>query len=141
MPRLRRGRERFGPGRRPHHRPGARRVLTRHTAWGDNMGWSFTGFRGSNNTKTSGAVLTQAPSGTMAVGAVAVCVCVSDNISAGGGQTNDHVVADFVGNRWKKVFEQSNADVAAAGLTLSVWASRLATQLTSSDNVVFGVRQ
>ena len=103
------------------------------------MSWSFTAHRGSANNKVSGATLAVSPSGTIVAGAVLIAVCVSDNIATGGGQTSNHVVTDFLGNSWKKIREQSNADVAAAGITLSVWICQLDTQILTTDSVVFGM--
>ncbi len=103
------------------------------------MAWSFTAHRGGANSKTSGAVLAVAPTGTIPVGAILVAVAVSDNIATGGGQTQTHVVADFKGNYWRKVREQSNAAAGGAGITCSVWACRVTAQLTTSDIVVLGL--
>lgn len=104
------------------------------------MSWSFVGHRGSSNNKNAGAVLAHAPTGTLSAGNIAVAVAVSDNVSTGGGQTQDHVVADFKGNSWQKIIEQSNAAAAGAGLTLSVWICRLTVPLLTTDSVVFGIR-
>lgn len=103
------------------------------------MAWSFTAHRGSANSKTSGAVLSVAPTGTIAAGAIAVAVGVSDNIVTGGGASSSHVVTDFRGNLWTKVVERSNAAAAGGGITASIWASQLTTQLTTSDSIVFGL--
>ncbi len=103
------------------------------------MAWSFTAHRGSASSKTSGAVLSISPTGTVAAGAILVAVCVSDNIATGGGVTQTHVVADFKGNPWQKVREQSNAAPAASGITLSVWACQVTAPLTASDLIVLGL--
>lgn len=103
------------------------------------MAWSFTGFRGSNNNKAAGTVLVMSPNQIIPAGAVVVAVAISDNTATGGGQTNNHLVADFKGNVWTKIREQSNAAVAAVGVTASVWVSRLDVQLLTTDSIVLGL--
>lgn len=103
------------------------------------MAWSFAGHRGSNSNKTTGAVLAVSPSANLPAGAVVVAVAVSDNLATGGGQTDTHVVADFKGNTWTKVREQSNAAAAASGITLSVWVSQLTAAINTTDSIVLGL--
>lgn len=99
------------------------------------MVWSFGGFRGSNNNKTSSAVIAVSPSQTIPIGAIVRAVCTSDNTATGGGVTNNHIVCDNQGNIWTKIREQSNAAAAAAGITHSEWVSQLTTALTTADSV------
>lgn len=103
------------------------------------MAWSFTSFLGSANNKASGTTLAISPNATVPVGAVLVAVCASDNIAVGGGQTKNHVVADFQGNVWQKIREQSNTAASAAGITGSVWATQITSQLLTSDSIVLGI--
>lgn len=102
------------------------------------MGWSYSGHRGSANNKASGAVLSVSPNQQIPVGAVVVAVCLSDNL-VNASATNNHVVADFLGNRWTKIGERTNAAAAGAGITLSLWITRLTADLTTTDVVVLGL--
>lgn len=104
------------------------------------MPWSFIAFRGSNNNKSSGAVLSVSPNANIPAGAIVRAVVTTDNISTGGGVTADHVVADFKGNLWTKIAERSNAAAAGAGITASEWISQLAFPLNTTDSVVLGLR-
>lgn len=99
------------------------------------MAWSFSGHRGSANNKTSGPVITVAPNQTVPVNAVLVAVCVTDNINTAGGVSATHIVADFKGNVWTKIIEFTNAAAAGAGITASVWVSKITTALTTSDTI------
>lgn len=104
------------------------------------MAWSFSGHRGSANSKTSGAVLSVAPTGAIAANSILVAVCASDNIVTAGGQSTSHLVADPLANGWRRVREHTNAAVAAAGITGSVWATQISSALATSDIVVQGIR-
>lgn len=99
------------------------------------MAWSFTAFRGSANNKTSGALLAVSPNAIVPVGAVLVAVCLSDNVVTNGAQTNTHAIADAKANPWRKVREHTNAAAAGAGITVSVWACQITTQLLTTDNI------
>lgn len=103
------------------------------------MAWSFSGHRGSANNKTSGPVLTVSPNQNVPVGAVLVAVAVSDNINTAGGASNTHLVGDFRANVWTKVLEFTNAAAAGAGITLSVWVSKLTAQIATSDTVILSL--
>lgn len=103
------------------------------------MAWAFVAHRGSASNKVSGAVLTVNPTATLAVGAVVVAVCVADNIATVGGVSQTHVVADFKGNLWRKVREHTNAGVAGAAITVSVWATQITTALLTTDQIVLGL--
>lgn len=104
------------------------------------MTWSFTAHRGNANNKVSGAVLTVNPSAQVDAGAILVAVCASDNVATAGGESKTHIVADFLGNPWQKVIEWTNAAAAAAGITGSVWLTRVRRAITTADPVVFGLR-
>lgn len=103
------------------------------------MAWGFQGFRGSNNNKTSGPVLALSPTAQIPAGAVLLAIAVSDNIT-NASATEDHVVADFKGNRWEKIGERTNAAAAGAGITLSLWVCRITNALQTTDSVVLGLR-
>lgn len=95
------------------------------------MAWSFAGGRGSNNNKTSGAVLSVSPSANIGAGAVLLAVCISDNLQ-NASATKDHAVTDFDGNTWVKIAEISNAAPAGGGITLSLWLCHVTTAISST---------
>lgn len=101
------------------------------------MAWAFTGFRGSANNKVSGALLAVSPNTNVPVGAVLVAVCASDNVVTNGAQTNTHALADAKGNKWQKIREHTNSAAAGAGITLSVWACQITTQINTTDSLGF----
>jgi hypothetical protein len=104
------------------------------------MSWSYAGHRGSGNSKVSGNVLAVTPNQTVPAGAILVSVALADNIATTNGHSQTHILADFPGNPWAKVVEWTNADAAGAGITASVWVTKLRRALTTADPVVFGMR-
>ena len=71
-------------------------------------------------------------------GNVAVVTCAGDNVGTLDGNTNDHgPVTDSGGNNYTKAYEFTEAGTgAAAGATVSVHFSKLATQLTSGSSTI-----
>jgi hypothetical protein len=108
-------------------------LLLAQPAW---AGWTHVSARGNANEKTSDTSVSLTPTATVAAGAVAVVSCNTDNSTTTAGATTDHTVSDSQSNTWTRLVEWTRTSSSAAdGVTASLWASQLTTQLTTSDSV------
>lgn len=99
------------------------------------MAWGAFNARGVAQNKTAAALLSVSPTQAVSANAVLTAVCVSDNISTGGGATSDHTLFDSRRNYWHRAFERSNAAAAAGGVTASVWVCWVSNALATTDVV------
>lgn len=99
-------------------------------AWGGG-----TGIGGANN-KTAGTAVAMNPTAAVAVGAILVVQCVSDNSGTASALTTNHAVTDNVGNVYTRLKEQTfSAGVAADGVTTSAWVTRVTAALATTDTI------
>lgn len=93
--------------------------------------------RGTGVSSTSGTSLTLTPSATVVVGDYLFLVIAGDNINNVDGDNSEiSSVTDTQGNTWTKVAERTNGGGgAASGTTVSMWMTKVTTQLTTSDTV------
>lgn len=104
---------------------------------GISYAWASVGARGTGNEATSDtSISVTIATANVLVNNVLVAACVTDNVSTGGGNTNDHAYSDSGGNTWTKLYERSNTDAAAAALTLSIAYTKVTAGLTSGSSTV-----
>jgi len=98
------------------------------------MAWTFIESNGNFVDKTSGSDHTLSLDATIAVGEIAIAVCVSDNRATASGESNDHTsITDVKSNTWVKIKEWTKAAGSAGdGVTSSLWYSVITTELLGS---------
>jgi hypothetical protein len=100
------------------------------------LGWTFTAARGSAGDRTSDTTIAMNPSANLVVGVIVIVVCASDNAASADGETTEHTVTDSQSNKWHKLREHCSAGGAgAAGVTGSVWACKVTTQIGTGDTI------
>jgi len=103
------------------------------------VAWSSVNTLGSANDKTAGTSVVMTVSATAEAGnVVAVVVACNNNSTVDGDNGEVLSISDSAGgNTWEKAGEFTNGQgTAAAGATVSVWYSVLATQLTASTHTI-----
>ena len=101
------------------------------------MAFSAITGRGQTTLATASSDIAITPTGTIAVGQIAIAQFFSQSISATDGATTDHQsVADTQGNTWTKVAEYSQSDASATdGSTISVFYTLVTSQLTTGSTI------
>ena len=99
------------------------------------MAFTFIAHRGTANNKAAGTTITVAPTATLAVDAVIVVRCTSDNGTATTGETTSHSVSDSAGNTWTKIREWTIGTATDDGVTCSLWVSKLSVAIPTSGTV------
>lgn len=100
------------------------------------MSWASVAGRGGANTKTAGTQVSGSPSGNIVVGAVCFVGCITNNFGTSDGNTSEHSITDTDGNVWTKLHEYTNAEgAAAAGVTVSVFATKVTAQIDTTDSI------
>ncbi|MGH9862543.1 MAG: hypothetical protein ACRD35_03890 [Candidatus Acidiferrales bacterium] len=109
-------------------------LLAAQPAW---AAWTFVSARGTAQEKTSDGSLSVSPLATIAAGSILIVWAATDNPTNGTSCTDGtfHSVSDSAGNTYTLLRERTQGTTAAAGVTTSLWASKLATQLTTSSTV------
>ncbi len=100
--------------------------------------WTYVANRGTATEKTSDTSISVNPSATLDVGDIIFVFCVADNVSAGP-DTNHHTVSDSQSNPWTKIGETSPNLGPGSGVTVSLWVSKLTTQLATTDTITLTV--
>ncbi len=97
--------------------------------------------RGSTVRTTSGTTIAVTPTANVTVGKIAFLGCVTDNTAtANGASANHDSVADTDGHTWAEVFEETDSDTAAAdGSTISLWWTKVTTQIDTTDAVTLTI--
>ena len=101
------------------------------------MAWAWQAHRGSANNKTSSTSIGVSPSAVIQVNDLLLVRVASDNLATVDGESNDHTsVTDNKGNSYTKLREHTKASGgAAAGVTVSMFMSKITTQLEVADTV------
>lgn len=99
--------------------------------------FAYLGHRGSNATKTLSNTIGVKPNATISQTNLLIVRAVTDNTSTTSGQTGEHVsVTDTTGNQYVKLGEVTrSAGSAGNGVTVSLWASRPFSSLTTASTV------
>jgi len=99
--------------------------------------------RGKATESSSDNSISVSPSANLTVGKLIIVNCVTDNdsVAVSDGPSSRHsTVADSKSNSWGKLAEYTDSDGAAAdGVTISTWASKITTQITTSDSITLTV--
>ena len=101
------------------------------------MTWAHQGNRGTVAAKAASTTTVVSVTATVAVGRVLVVHVATDNLGNTAGATS-HIssVADSQGNSYSKVSEYTQTGGSSAdGVTVAIYVSKIATQLTTSDTV------
>lgn len=96
--------------------------------------WTLTAHRGKAKSEASGATVSVAPTGNLAEGSIAVALFVGDNLATGGvGVTHHAVISDNSGsgNRWIKLGEIANSDVAGAAVLIAAFYCKVISLTTA----------
>ncbi len=100
------------------------------------MAFSGITTRGSAVSNSSGTTLAVSPSANLAAGLLAIVCCASDNNQTSDGASTFHTVTDSKSNTWTKVCEYTETDGSVDdGATVSVWATKVTTQILTSDTI------
>lgn len=100
------------------------------------MAWAATAGRGGANTKTAGTQVSGSPTGNIPAGAICFVGVATNNAGASDGNTSEHAISDTDGNTWTKLREYTNAEGAgAAGVTVSLHATKVTTQIDTTDTI------
>lgn len=93
----------------------------------------------SDGNGSAGTSFSLAPTTTVAVGKILIAQIALDNNDTSDGATSLITsVTDVQGNTYTKLAEYTNGEGSAgAGVTVSLWFSRITTQLSSGNNVTF----
>jgi len=105
------------------------------------MTFSAVTARGSLTHEVSSTTIAMNPTATLTVGKILVVNCTTDNLAAVRGVSANHVsVTDSSANNWIKIIELTESDgVAGDGVTVSTWACRVGTQITTSNTITLTV--
>ena len=109
------------------------------------MSIAFVAHRGSNTNKTSGTTISVSPSANLAVGALIIVRCTSDNIGGSTGETDWHAISDSKGNTWTKIREHTPTSFYGSGTdagsvaTHSTYVSKLTVAITTSDTITLTI--
>lgn len=91
---------------------------------------------GSGTSNSAGTTVVVNPTEAIPVGTMLVARCVSDNAATSDGETSEHTVDSSPAHDWVKLREQCEAGAGAnAGVTVSLWATKITTQLETTDTV------
>lgn len=100
------------------------------------MTWGTGTQRGGVNTKVAGASLTGAPSANIVVERILFVAAFTDNTPTTDGVSAEHSISDTLGHTWTKGGEFTNGrGSAGAGVTTSLWATRVTTEITTGDSI------
>lgn len=103
------------------------------------MAFSAVTERGSITEKVADSSLAMSPSANLTVGKIAFVYALSDNLATTSGNSTDHTsIADTDTNTWNKLYERTfTAGVAADGVTHSLWWTKVATQIDTTDTITW----
>jgi hypothetical protein len=103
------------------------------------MAFSAVTERGSAADRTSDTSIAVSPSANLTVGKIVFVLVVTDNAqTTDGTSTNHDTLADTDTNTWNKVYERTAGGGAAnAGVTASLWWTKVATQIDTTDSITF----
>src|SRR2546425_4326733 len=89
------------------------------------------------NNNTSSQTWAFPTSAALTAGNLGVIVLATDNLTTTNGNTSDHLsIIDTAANTWTKAREFTNGQgTAAAGVTVSIWYSKVSTTLASGQNI------
>jgi len=106
------------------------------------MAFSAITVRGSMTHEISSSTIGMNPSANLVVGKLVFVNYVTDNLATVREPSNNHVSVDdnAVGNTWRKLYEFTESDGAAAdGVTISGWACKVVTQISTSNIITLTV--
>lgn len=106
------------------------------------MAFSAVTERGSaTNKSVGGTTIAVSPTANLTVGKIVFAYGVVDNTAtASGASTNHTSVTDTDGHTWNKVFERTmSSGVAADGVTHSLWWTKVATQIDTTDSITLTI--
>lgn len=101
------------------------------------MAFTSVATHSSSVATASAASISVAPTPAIAVGKLAIVCVVTDNYATADGETNEHSsISDTHSHSWTKLRENTDTDgVAADGVTISMWATKIATELLTPDTI------
>lgn len=86
----------------------------------------------------STTALSVSPTAAITVGKIAFAACIADNSQTTDGASTTHAVTDTDGHTWTRLFEETETDgVAADGVTMSLWATKVTAEIGTGDAVSF----
>src|SRR3989344_244828 len=92
--------------------------------------------RGSAVDTTNDNAIAVSPDANITVGKIAIVQCVTDNNNTANGATTFHSLADTDTNTWTRVYEETDSDGSADdGSTTSLWWTKVATQIDTTDSI------
>lgn len=107
------------------------------------MSWTRNGLRGSQTAKSAATSISMTTgTSNVTVGEIAICWGATSNLSTTTGDSSDHtsMTDSSAGgpNTWTKLAEKTYSPTAAAddGVTVSIWMSKIAHQLSSGSTTV-----
>lgn len=96
--------------------------------------------RGTIGERLSGTTFAISPSAAITVGKIACFSAVTDNLQTTSGPSTDHSVTDTDGHTWTKIFEETGSSgVAADGLTVSLWMTKVTAEIGTGDAVTLTI--
>jgi len=103
--------------------------------------WSFISSRGTASEKTSDGSLSLSPTATVPAGSILVIFAATDNPTntTSCTDTTFHSITLSTGDTCTLVRERTQGTNAAAGVTTSLWACDLTTDLTTSGTVTLNI--
>lgn len=90
---------------------------------------------GSGSNKTSGTTLSVTPTINVPIGSVLVVEVATDNSVTGSIESTDHTISSSPANTWTKIREVNRGTAVGSGITTSLWASLITTEITTSDSI------
>src|SRR5574341_1371608 len=100
------------------------------------MAWGTFAYRGNTSEKTSDTSIAISPTANLLVDEIIFVFCETDNSATTQGETTNHSLADSKGNTWTKLIEFTRtAGSANDGVTASLWATKVTTQINTTDSI------